>query len=402
MDGEISGTVNFSSRHPRNTPFSSTEKMFVTLLARWVADTLYQQQHTETLNKLVAQTPGMLYQYRLWPDGHSSFPFTSPGIRHIYGVSGEDVATDASVVFDRIHPDDLAGVTDAIRESAESLTQWQHQYRIRWETGQWHWVEGLARPEALPDGSILWHGYIADVHERHKIDEMKNQFISTVSHELRTPLTSIAGALGLILGGATGPLSDRTVPMLDIARRNSEQLRRLIDDLLDIEKLVSGNMVIDARLQEVETPVREALEQIKPVADESGIELKFGALTPGLRARFDSHRLSQAMANLLSNAIKFSPKGGVVDVAIRECQGQIRLEVSDQGPGIPASFRDRVFQKFAQANATASRSREGTGLGLAITRELMNAMGGEGGFESEEGNGACFWLGLPLASPAET
>lgn len=396
IDGEIFGTVNFSSRHPRPTPFSATERMFVTLLARWIADTIYQQQHTETLNKLVTQTPGMLYQYRLWPDGHSSFPYTSPGIQDIYGVSGEEVAIDASPVFERIHPDDLADVAESIRQSAKSLEQWRHQYRIRWKTGGWHWVEGLARPEALPDGSILWHGYISDVHERHKIDEMKNQFISTVSHELRTPLTSISGSLGLVLGGATGPLPQKTTQMLDIARRNTDQLRHLIDDLLDIEKLVSGNMTIDASVQDLENAVRVALEEIQPLANQHRIEIRLSNANPGVRASFDRKRLTQALSNLLSNAIKFSPEGDVVDVGIRQSGAQIRLDVRDQGPGVPESFRDRIFQKFAQANATSSRSKEGTGLGLAITRELMHGMGGEVGFESEEGKGACFWLSLPM------
>jgi PAS domain S-box-containing protein len=372
--------------------------MFVTLLARWVADTIYQQQHTETLNKLVTQTPGMLYQYRLWPDGHSSFPYTSPGIQDIYGVSGEEVAADASPVFDHIHPDDLDGVAESIQRSAESLEQWQHQYRIRWKTGGWHWVEGLARPEPLPDGSILWHGYISDVHERHKIDEMKNQFISTVSHELRTPLTSISGSLGLILGGATGPLTQKTTQMLDIARRNTDQLRRLIDDLLDIEKLVTGNMTIDASVQDLESAVRVALEEIQPLANQHSIEIHLSNANPGVRASFDGNRLTQALSNLLSNAIKFSPEGETVDVRIRQSGTQIRLEVRDRGPGVPESFRDRIFQKFAQANTSSSRSRDGTGLGLAITRELMHAMGGEVGYDSEEGKGACFWLSLPLAN----
>ncbi|WP_341580807.1 GAF domain-containing protein [Marinobacter metalliresistant] len=237
IDGEIFGTINFSARHPRSRPFSTTEKMFVTLLARWVADTIYQQQHSETLNKLVTQTPGMLYQYRLWPGGHSTFPYTSPGIQDIYDVTAEEAATDAAPVFGRIHPEDLAGVSESIRVSAETLGNWQHQYRIRWKTGGWHWVEDQAKPEKLPDGSVLWHGYIADINERHKIDEMKNQFISTVSHELRTPLTSISGSLDLILGGVTGPLTEKTIQMLDIVRRNSDQLRHLIDDLPDIEKL---------------------------------------------------------------------------------------------------------------------------------------------------------------------
>jgi signal transduction histidine kinase len=399
IDGEIFGTVNFSSRSPRNRPFSATEEMFVTLFADWVADTLYRIQRTETLNKLVTQAPGMLYQYRLWPSGHSSFPYTSPGIQEIYGIDAEEAAIDAGKAIARVHPDDLPELFNSIKESAQTLSQWHLRYRVRLDTGGWSWVEGLAQPEALADGSILWHGYITNVDERQKIDEMKNQFISTVSHELRTPLTSISGSLGLILGGATGPISEKAERMLDIARRNTKQLRHLIDDLLDIEKLVSGNVTFDASVQRLDEAAEAAIEEIQPMARKRGVEVQLNALERDLYANYDIVRLTQAITNLLSNAIKFSPAGAAVMVDLSKSGDEAKLEIRDQGPGVPVSFRDRIFQKFAQANSTSSRAKEGTGLGLAITRELMQAMGGEVDFESEEGSGACFWITLPLAEP---
>lgn len=399
IDGEIFGTVNFSSHSPRHRPFSATEEMFVTLFADWVADTLYRVQRTETLNKLVTQAPGMLYQYRLWPDGHSSFPYTSPGIKEIYGIDVEEAAIDANKAIARVHPDDLPGLLKSIEESAQTLSQWQLRYRVRLDTGGWSWVEGLAQPEALPDESILWHGYITNVDERQRIDEMKNQFISTVSHELRTPLTSISGSLGLILGGATGPVNEKTAQMLTIAQRNSKQLRHLIDDLLDIEKLVSGNVTFDASVQRLDKAAEAAIEEIQPMARKRGVEVQLNVLEQDLYANYDIVRLTQAITNLLSNAIKFSPAGAAVMVDLSKSGDEAKLEVRDQGSGVPESFRDRIFQKFAQANSTSSRTKEGTGLGLAITRELMQAMGGEVDFESEEGSGACFWITLPLAEP---
>ncbi|WP_305966355.1 GAF domain-containing protein [Marinobacter salsuginis] len=396
IDGEIFGTVNFSSREPRSRPFTATEEMFVTLFADWVADTLYRIQHTETLNKLVTQAPGMLYQYRLWPDGHSSFPYTSPGIQDIYGIDPEEAAADATGAIERVHPDDLPALLESIQASAESLSQWQHRYRVRLDTGGWRWVEGLAQPESLPDGSTLWHGYITNVDERQKIDEMKNQFISTVSHELRTPLTSISGSLGLIMGGATGPINEKTEQMLDIARRNSKQLRRLIDDLLDIEKLISGNVSFDLSVEKLDRAAIAAIEEIEPMADKRGVKIRLNQVAQNLYAEYDSGKLIQALTNLLSNAIKFSPEGGVVDVCLVRAGSKARLEVTDRGPGVPNSFRDRIFQKFAQANSTSSRSKEGTGLGLSITKEIMSQMGGNVGFESHEGKGATFWLELAL------
>lgn len=169
----------------------------------------------------------------------------------------------------------IAGVADSIEASANTLQTWQHKYRVTGQDDTWRWVEGHANPEALPDGSVLWHGYISDIHERQMVDEMKNQFISTVSHELRTPLTSISGSLDLLLGGTTGKLSEKATRMLEIAKRNSEHLKHLIGDLLDIEKLVSGNMPIEATNQDVRTVVEEALEEMQPMARRYGVAVKF-------------------------------------------------------------------------------------------------------------------------------
>ncbi|WP_226596093.1 sensor histidine kinase [Marinobacter nauticus] len=243
--------------------------------------------------------------------------------------------------------------------------------------------------------------WVATTLERHRAEQMKDQFISTVSHELRTPLTSISGSLDLILGDATGPLSDKTRDMLGIARRNTEQLKTLISDLLDIEKLVSGNLPINLSLQQVGNAVEAAVEEIRPYARPKAIAISLKSPVPAVTANLDPVRLKQALTNLLSNAVKYSPDGGEVQVRIVQQESSVRIEITDQGPGVPAVFRDRIFQKFAQADASSSRAKEGTGLGLAITRELMLAMGGDVGYESEEGSGATFWVSLPLSEASE-
>jgi PAS domain S-box-containing protein len=396
INKEIVGTLNFSSATPRKPGFTEIDKMFVNLLASWITDVIQQQQQTETLEKLVTHAPGMLYQYRLWPDGNSTFPYTSPGIQRIYGVTAAEAQESASQAFNAIHPDDLEGVAESIRVSADTLTFWHRQYRVRAEDDHWRWVEGQANPEKLPDGSILWHGYIVDIDERHKAEQMKNEFISTVSHELRTPLTSIAGSLELVIGGATGPLAERAEQMLSIARRNANQLRVLIDDLLDIEKLTSGKMPIHSSSQPLTETVEAALEEIQPYATPRGITIELENRAPDLDAHFDPIRMKQALANLLSNAVKFSPEGEAVRLRVKIRDKHLVVEVEDHGSGIPEEFRTRIFQKFAQADSSSARSKEGTGLGLAITRELVRAMEGDVGFESEEGKGSVFWIALPL------
>jgi len=400
VDGEAVGTLNFSSTAPRLPGFSETEKTFVSLLARWVADIIQQQEQAETLDKLVSNAPGMLYQYRLWPDGHASFPYTSEGIEDVYHLSPSDVLEDATPAFERIHPDDLPKVAESITQSAETLTPWEAQYRIVSRDGHWLWIEGKANPEKLPDGSVLWHGYIVDIDERRKNEEMKNQFVSTVSHELRTPLTSISGSLGLILGGITGEISEKTRQMLNITHRNADQLRALIDDLLDIEKLISGNMLLVMEQHPITKVVSTAVEHIQTYANQKHVELRLKETSTGLEANIDPQRLQQAVANLLSNAVKFSPAHEDVTIEIRQAGDQAVIEVSDKGTGVPESFRNRIFEKFAQADGSSARAKEGTGLGLAITKQLMNAMGGEVGYESEEGAGATFWLSIPIQGTA--
>ena len=245
--------------------------------------------------------------------------------------------------------------------------------------------------------SVIW--LIAeDVSEQKKADRMKNEFISTVSHELRTPLTSIAGSLGLLSNNAAGELPQNASRLADIAYRNTRQLTFLINDLLDIEALVTGKMAFKIAPCPVAEIIQECVEGISSFSVEKHVSLRTGRLHQVL-VEADRGRLCQALNNLLSNAIKFSFDRSVVDVFTETTQGAILIFVQDQGPGIPPEFRARIFEKFSQADSSDRRSIGGTGLGLAITRELMIAMGGEVGYTSERGQGARFWLRLPLASP---
>lgn len=240
---------------------------------------------------------------------------------------------------------------------------------------------------------LIWT-LIEDISERKKVDQMKNEFIATVSHELRTPLTSITGSLGLLAGGSLGTLPKQVDRMVSIAYRNSEQLKQLVDDLLDIEKLISGKMTMTLAPSSVVTVILESIEQLESYATDHKISLNFERPPEDLIAQIDPSRLKQALNNLLSNAVKFSPDQGEIQIRTKKADGYIRVLVTDHGPGIPESFRPRIFQKFAQADSSDTRGKRGTGLGLAITREIMSQMGGQVGFESVEGQGATFWLDL--------
>jgi PAS domain S-box-containing protein len=236
-----------------------------------------------------------------------------------------------------------------------------------------------------------------DITERKRVEQLKNEFVSTVSHELRTPLTAINGALGLLTGGVVGSLVPAQQQLLDIAWQNSQQLANLINDLLDIEKLAAGKMQLYLQLLPVFAQVLQAKNRNAPLAEQAGVKISIRSdVSDEVKILIDENRLQQVFANLLANAIRFSPLGGVVLLEARLIGVQVRISVSDQGPGVPEDFVPRLFQKFSQADSSDSRRLNGTGLGLAICRELMDRMNGSIGYQPREGGGACFYFDLPV------
>jgi PAS domain S-box-containing protein len=246
----------------------------------------------------------------------------------------------------------------------------------------------------LPTGPHMV-AVVRDISERRRIDEMKHQFVSSVSHELRTPLTSIAGSLGLLAGGAAGEMPEKAARLIDIAHANSQRLVRLINDILDVEKLESGQMTLEIAPLDLRDIALRSIDNVRGLADdlEVGLCLIEGPLAP---VRGDPDRLIQVVVNLLSNAVKFSPTGSDVEVRIEPETRIVRLSVRDYGPGIPDEFRARIFSKFAQADSSDTRAKSGTGLGLAIAREIAERHGGRLWFESAPGEGATFHMDLPL------
>jgi signal transduction histidine kinase len=236
--------------------------------------------------------------------------------------------------------------------------------------------------------------------ERKQGDRLKDEFVATVSHELRTPLTSIAGSLGLILGGAAGQLPQPALRLLTIAHNNSQRLVRLINELLDMEKLQSGQSRLDIQVVEFRSLVAQAVEEVRGFADGYNVEIRVTEAAAG-HVKADADRLVQVVTNLLSNAIKFSPAGAAVDVAVAATADSLQLSVRDYGRGIPPELKPRIFQKFAQASSAATRNTSGTGLGLSITREIVSRLGGSIGFEDAPGGGTRFFVTLPAIAETE-
>lgn len=258
-------------------------------------------------------------------------------------------------------------------------------------------AEVTISPVPLPD-EVRFLAVLRDVSERKQVDRMKTEFVSTVSHELRTPLTSIAGSLGLIAGGAVGEVPARIDRLVQIAQSNCARLIRLINDILDIEKIEAGRMVFDIRPIPLGRLLNQAAEANKAYAAEHGAMIHVASVPAGATAMVDEDRMMQVLTNLISNASKFSPRGGVVEMSATPAGNRWRISVTDHGPGIDEDFQQRIFAKFAQADSSDTRQKGGTGLGLSIVREIVVRLGGDVSFETRKGQGTTFHVDLPAAT----
>jgi PAS domain S-box-containing protein len=325
----------------------------------------------------------------------------NPAAAQMFGYeAGELARRDVGVLFE-IAPDRGMVETFLKRLAAgrRGSTGDVQDFEARRKDGSVFPVAVTVSPVNLADG-VRFLVVMRDVTERHAVNRMKSEFVSTVSHELRTPLTSISGSLGLIAGGATGPLPERAQRLIEIARSNCARLIRLINDILDIEKIESGTMRFEVVALPLSRVLAQTIEANREFADAHGVAIELGQIPAGAAILGDEDRVAQVFTNLLSNAAKFSPKGGVVRVSVTPLDRRYRVSVADDGPGIPDEFRERMFTKFAQADSSDTRAKGGTGLGLSIVREIVARLGGEVSFESAEGHGATFHVDLPAAPAA--
>jgi PAS domain S-box-containing protein len=233
-----------------------------------------------------------------------------------------------------------------------------------------------------------------DITERHELERLKDEFIAVASHELRSPLTSIRAALSLLDGGLLESRPERARETIALASRNAERLMRLVNEMLDLERLESGSEVLDRMPYELAEVMGQAAETVAAAAEAADVLLIVRPTT--LTACIDPDRMLRVLVNLLSNAIKFSPRGGCVWVSAEKGpKGGVVLSVRDQGRGIPAGQLKSVFGRFRQVRASDSRDKGGTGLGLAICKSIVEQHGGEIWAESREGEGSTFRIRLP-------
>lgn len=317
------------------------------------------------------------------------FTDVNPAFSALFGVKVGDA--DDAIYLDPAQRQDLLA-----RVAAHGAVR-HHEVQLRSLSGEpRHGL--LTMMDFVHEGAQGVMEWVIDISDRVRMERMKREFIATVSHELRTPLTSIRGSLAMLAKGVGGALPSGAASLVDIAHRNSERLILLVNDILDMEKLEAGRMEFAIGAVNVAALVHQALETQRPYGEALGVRYVADGDIDGLALRADANRMQQVLANLLSNAAKFSPRGGLVTLAVSSTPETVRLEVRDHGSGIPEAFRHRIFQKFAQADASDARAKGGTGLGLSITQAMVERMGGRIGFTSEPGVLTVFFVDMPRSS----
>ena len=330
--------------------------------------------------------------------------FANPAVLAITGYETADLV--GNCVHDFLQHTRLDGTPHRFKDSAiyatlhDGIVREAMEENFRRKDGTSFPVEYTVTPlreDGRQSGAVV---VFRDVSERHEVERLKDEFTAVISHELRTPLTSIRGSLGLLTSGVFGSLPEKGQRMLDIAVSNTDRLVRLINDILDIERIESGAVSMVRGSTSAAALMTQAGEVMETLADDAGVTLSVDPVTAELWA--DPDRIMQTLTNLLANAIKFSPEGATVWLRAERSGEEVLVSVADQGRGIPADRLDAIFERFQQVDSSDSRDKGGTGLGLPICRSIVHQHGGDIWVESTVGEGSTFFFTLPaLAETTE-
>jgi two-component system, chemotaxis family, CheB/CheR fusion protein len=363
-------------------------------------------QLADQLERIAEATPGTIFTFRVKADGSCpAFPYTSPHVRDTWGLDPEDIANDATPLFDRIHPEDNKKLEAVTIESAKTMSMWHAQFRYEHPVKGDVWLESYASPVREPDGTTLWHGIAHDITDAktresellearriaENADRAKSEFLANMSHEIRTPMSAILGYTEILGGQLANP---DNLQHLDTIRSNGTYLLEIIDDILDLSRIEAGKLVVDSQRVRPESLVWEVQSLMKLRAGEKGLTLdvEFASELPET-IETDPTRVRQILINLVENAIKFTEEGGArICVLLDEASSLLRFEVVDTGIGIPDDTLSRLFQPFTQADASVTRRFGGSGLGLSICRALAKLLGGDVSVETRIGEGSKFTL----------
>ena len=320
--------------------------------------------------------------------------------KEMLGWTHAEISDDVSEWSQRIHPDDLNKVMETMKEVLDGrLHSYNGEYRLQHKKGHYIWVldRGMIVQRDENGTPLRMVGTQTNITQRKQMDLIKTEFISTVSHELRTPLTSIRGSLGLLEAGVLGVLPAKALDLVKIANKNSQRLITLVNDILDMDKLLSGKMAMQSEPVNLSEVIAQAVEANTTYAANYQVCFFTTPFAGNSIVLGDANRLMQVITNLLSNAAKFSHAADVVKIRQLNTGSFLRIEVEDRGEGIPLAFQPRLFEAFSQADSANTRRQGSTGLGLNISKKLIEQMGGEVGYITEVNCGTTFWFTVPLA-----
>jgi PAS domain S-box-containing protein len=395
VDGRSDRVIGFASRRPRAMEFAEQEMDFLRLISLRIGRELELrvsaraiEQREERYRSVVEIASDIIYT----TDPAGRFNYVNPVAVETMGFPEEQLIG--------MHYLDL--VRSDWRESAhefylaqvrDQIPSTYFQFPATTRDGRTVWLGQNLQILMGDEGFVGAQAVARDITRQREVSRMKDEFLSVVSHELRTPLTAIRGSLGLLASGRMGTLEERGQRMLEIAAQNSDRLVRLINDLLDIEKIESGKEEMRKEGLDVARLVGEALESMQPLAEAAGVKLQAAATNTSIVA--DRDRILQVLTNLISNAVKFSKPGGTVSVRVEARKDDVLVSVRDEGRGIPSDKLETVFERFQQVDSSDARQKGGTGLGLPIARSIVQQHGGRLWAESELGKGSTFSFTLP-------
>lgn len=354
------------------------------------------------LTKLAETAPGVLCSFRLRPDGSMCFPYASPAISEIYGLPPAALAADAGPAFALIPPDDAERLRASLTASAEVLSPWHDEWRVRNPEKGEIWVEGKSIPAPEPDGCILWFGFIHDITDRKRVEEelhqadlRKNEFLAMLGHELRNPLAPIRNAVQILK--LQTPRDSTEQWARDVIERQISHMARLLDDLLDVARIMYGKVRLVREPVDLAGIVDAAIETCRPLMEARHQALAVCRPDSPLWVEGDRVRLTQVLSNLLNNAAKYTGEGGKIEVRLSGDGQFADLRVRDNGIGITPECLARIFDLFIQADRALPASQGGLGIGLTLARRLVEMHGGNLSARSAGiGEGSEFSMRLPL------
>jgi PAS domain S-box-containing protein len=381
--------------------------------ARNITDQMKAEQELirkeEQFRTLVSNIPGAVFRStdQLW-----NMQYVNDRVEMITGYKASDFMPGGSHTYaSLVHFDDFESTAMKIQHHLDSKTPYAADYRITHANGQITWVSEKGQGIYDDNGKLLWvDGVIFDVtqrklmeqelrsaNERLRLDDgIKSELVYTVSHELRTPLTIFRNIVSNAIAGAYGPITEKMYDRLNTAQSNVDRLARIVNDFLDLSKLEAGKMEIRKCKLSINSVIAETLESLKIASSSRNVELKIYLPGTELFVDADHDRIIQVLTNLVDNAIKFSPEsGGVVNIRAKDLDGEIGIDIEDNGQGIEPDDISKLFNRFVQIKKQIGPGAHGTGLGLAISKQIVEHHGGRIWAESKPGKGANFCFVLP-------